>query len=160
VIVLIYGGAYVEAVRPLQILLITSSVIFLNVALVNPLLAWDRQTEYMKIIAVGALANVVMNVLLIPRFGIRGAAVATLLAEISVAGFGIRAYVKDARHASALRPLFSHPFIASLLAFGITLGVSLLIPLNAPWNLGMFAGIYVCYLFLVKQGIRKSLSIV
>jgi O-antigen/teichoic acid export membrane protein len=49
----------------------------------QPLLAWNKQKPYMWCIAAGALTNVVLNILLIPLYGIAGAAAATGLSVIT-----------------------------------------------------------------------------
>jgi len=81
---ILYGSEYNSAVLVLRILFLNVMIIFLNMALGNPLLAWGKQTKYMKIIAVGAGANLVFNFLLIPKYSLVGAAIATVLAEIVV----------------------------------------------------------------------------
>jgi O-antigen/teichoic acid export membrane protein len=61
-------------------------------ALVFPgLLAADAQNDYARLMVVTALANVVANALLIPRWGAEGAVVATLVAlvPLTVGGFGV-----------------------------------------------------------------------
>ena len=54
---------------------------FTNIGLGTPLLAWGRQKLHLKIIATAALASLVLNALLVPRYGGWGAVAALLLAE-------------------------------------------------------------------------------
>ncbi len=84
VIHILFGSNYQEAVVPMQILFFNVSFIFLNIALANPLIAWGKQREYLIIVSSGALVNVILNFLLIPNFGIVGAAIATVCSEVAV----------------------------------------------------------------------------
>ncbi len=83
-LVFAYGEAYAPAGPAFALLLVTAGVVHLNMAVGLPLLAWDRQTPYMWAVLSGAVVNVVLNVVLIPPFGILGAAGATLVAQVAV----------------------------------------------------------------------------
>ena len=78
---LLAGGAFLDAAPVLVILMVNVAVVYVNMSLGQPLIAWDRQRSYMWVVGGGALANVVLNVALIPRYGSTGAAWATLAAE-------------------------------------------------------------------------------
>jgi len=80
----IYGAGFEKAVLPLQILAWNITMIFINMAYGNPLLAWNKEKKYMKAVAIGAIVNLVLNPLLISRYSLVGASIATLLAEIAV----------------------------------------------------------------------------
>ena len=81
---IVFGITYQPAAMPLRILLFNVSFIFINMACGNPLLAWGEERAYLRVVAGGAIANLILNFLLIPRFGMIGAACATLLSEIAV----------------------------------------------------------------------------
>ncbi len=80
---LIYGPAYDNAVLPLQILCWNVVLVFVNESYGSPLLAWGEQNLYTKVVTASAVTNVAMNFLLIPSFGMVGAASATILAELT-----------------------------------------------------------------------------
>jgi O-antigen/teichoic acid export membrane protein len=80
----LFGSSFRLSSTPLRILLFNVSLVFVNMAFANPLLAWGEEKAYLKIVAGGAVTNLFFNVLLIPHYGIVGAAIATLLSEGTV----------------------------------------------------------------------------
>ncbi len=87
-IVLVNGPGFADAGVALAILLVNAGVVHVNAAIGTPLMAWNLQVPYMWAVVTGGVVNVVMNVALIPPFGIEGAAVATLVSEV-VVGAGL-----------------------------------------------------------------------
>jgi O-antigen/teichoic acid export membrane protein len=83
----LYGAAYEESSAPLAILFWAAPFMFVNALLTQDLIARVRQGRY-ALAAGGALAaNLALNLLLIPRYGMSGAAVATIATEaVLVAG--------------------------------------------------------------------------
>jgi O-antigen/teichoic acid export membrane protein len=84
IIVGIFGAAFESGVLPFQILLVSTTLIYFNIAIANPLLAWGKEKEYLFIVGAGACVNLLLNIVLIPEYGIVGAATATLAAESTV----------------------------------------------------------------------------
>lgn len=80
-IVAIYGSAYAEAGLPLAVLLIAVPVMFVTNLAGHLLGAVGEQRIVLRIAAVNILVNLGLNLLLIPRLGPMGAAVATLCTE-------------------------------------------------------------------------------
>lgn len=83
-ILIIFGNEYSGAIIPLMILSLNVAVISVNVFFGNPLTVWGKQKAYSVAITIGAIANVVLNILLIPKYSYNGAAFATLLSEVIV----------------------------------------------------------------------------
>jgi len=83
-IYLFYGAQYEQAILPFTILMINPLFVFANMAFGNPLIAWDKQRVYMRWITLGAVLNVILNLVLIPFYGMIGAAVATVLTEAAI----------------------------------------------------------------------------
>jgi O-antigen/teichoic acid export membrane protein len=81
IIGLIFGKEYAGAVLPFQILIWAAGIAIVCRLYHNTMTACDRQHSFMKIILASVAVNLVLNVLLIPPFGIMGAAVATVLTE-------------------------------------------------------------------------------
>lgn len=44
--------------------------------------AWDREKSYLKIVTISAVVNAILNLILIPFYGINAAAITTVLSEI------------------------------------------------------------------------------
>jgi O-antigen/teichoic acid export membrane protein len=82
VIDLVFGSAYLEAALPLQILLWSIPVSLIRNVSQGALIAYQRQDQLMLTATWAAGCNVVLNILLIPSWGLAGAAAATLLTEI------------------------------------------------------------------------------
>ena len=93
VVRLLYGDAYLPAAIPLKVLTWYTAFSYLGVAR-NAWIVCENKQKYLKYIYVSAaLANVILNLLLIPVWGTTGAAVASLIAQIvtvMVAPFFIR----------------------------------------------------------------------
>lgn len=84
IVEIIFGNAYNKSAAPLSILSLNLMVISTNIFFGNPLIAWGKQKQYSIAIAFGAVTNIVLNILLIPRYSYIGAALATLMAEVAV----------------------------------------------------------------------------
>ena len=81
---LLLGTSYLPALHVFSILLINVFLIFVNVSLAHLLIAWNQHKKYLVVVSLGALTNIVCNIILIPRYGIIGAAIATVCAECAV----------------------------------------------------------------------------
>jgi O-antigen/teichoic acid export membrane protein len=77
----LFGPPYVEGTTAFRLLILSIGPIFLHGHLHNLLLALDRTSIELRIVAAATTANIVLNLLLIPLWGIAGAAVNTVAAE-------------------------------------------------------------------------------
>jgi O-antigen/teichoic acid export membrane protein len=82
IIGIVFGPAYAEAVPALQLLIWTVPLCLLRDVPSAALLAMAREDQFFRLTAWGAAINVGLNLLLIPRFGMIGAAIATVTTEI------------------------------------------------------------------------------
>ena len=80
----IFGYRYMDADLPLEIFSINVLVVGINMLIGNPLIAWGKQNRYLIAIGIGAISNVILNFILIPKFSYNGAAIATVLSEMIV----------------------------------------------------------------------------
>ncbi|MEQ9107787.1 MAG: flippase [Limnobacter sp.] len=85
IVVLLFGPAYVAAGAVLAIHVWASVFVFLGVASGKWFLAENLQALSLQRTAIGAAANIALNLLLIPKFGEVGAAVATVI-SYAIAG--------------------------------------------------------------------------
>jgi O-antigen/teichoic acid export membrane protein len=148
-IILIYGNSYEGATLPFQILIWTVVVIFTSLTFGFTLMACDRERSYMLGVGCGALANIILNSVLIPPFGMIGAAVATLAAEIVV----IIYMVINSREIACIRVerYILRPVIASSV-MGLAIAWS-----NLHVLINIFIGMFVYIIvFLLLRGIRKE----
>ncbi len=88
---LCYGPGYAETAVPFAILIWTLPLCFLRDVPVMGLLAGGEEGQVFRLTLLAAILNFVLNVGLIPRFGMLGAAGATLLTEAARALLAIRA---------------------------------------------------------------------
>jgi len=79
---IVYDERYLDAATALQILTVALFLMFLNGFMGNVLIVGDDQQALLRIVAVSAVLNVAVNFVVIPRFGLAGAAAATVLAEL------------------------------------------------------------------------------
>lgn len=114
---LIYGGSYLPGVLALKILLLNLLVIAVSgVYGTLVLLPAEKNNEFMISVGAGALCNFILNLILIPAFSLAGAAAATLITELIVAGL----FFHWARREVQLDwwPYLVKPAFASAIAFG------------------------------------------
>lgn len=79
---LLYGSAYADAVKVLQILVWNTAFSMMGAARNVWLLAREKHSLLWRINLLGAVASLVLNALLIPVFGPEGAAAASVLTQI------------------------------------------------------------------------------
>jgi O-antigen/teichoic acid export membrane protein len=84
IITVLFGAAYLPALPSVALLLLNALVVSLNIGFGTPLIAVGRQQLFLRIMTVGAVLGLVSNLILIPRFGIIGAAAGTLIDEMSI----------------------------------------------------------------------------
>jgi len=78
---LFFGSEYNEGKIVFQILIWAVLIIYLNTGYSRGVLACDRQQWYFWGTAIPAAINIICNFILIPPMGIKGAAIATVMAE-------------------------------------------------------------------------------
>lgn len=104
IILLLYTEEYRSSILPLQILIGSLIFSYLSFPIGAFLNACDRQKMQTTIVGVVMFVNIVLNLLLIPRYGIVGAAIAALVGNILLTVFGYLVVPKIAR--------VSHSYIA------------------------------------------------
>jgi len=90
----IFGATSIGAVTSFQILLLTFLIVFPFAMINNTILAHNKQSYFVRFFLLGAATNIIFNLLLIPRFGIAGASVATVLSQLVANALTLRAVKK------------------------------------------------------------------
>lgn len=80
---LVYGTGYEPGALSFSILIFTIIPVFIGAIVGRIVYAYDKQKDTIKNIALGSAINVALNALLIPKWGIAGAATATIVANIT-----------------------------------------------------------------------------
>jgi len=83
VVNLLYGNAYQEAGSVLMIHIWTGVFVFLGVAFSHYLIVENLMMKSFYRTALGTILNIIFNFILIPKYGIYGAAIATLLGQMT-----------------------------------------------------------------------------
>lgn len=81
---LVFGPIYLDAIPVLQIFMIMLLTSFPLILLINVTLVYNEQKKLVLANIFGVLMNVILNYLLIPIWGITGAALATLVSSVIV----------------------------------------------------------------------------
>ena len=84
IILFIYGTGYIPSIITLQILIWTIVFMFINNLSYYLLGSINKPLIGVKIFAFGAILNIILNLLLIPKFSYIGSAYATVITEISM----------------------------------------------------------------------------
>lgn len=87
IVVALFGSAYADSGPVLAIHIWASVFVFLGVASSQWFVAENRQILSFQRTVLGAVINIALNYILIPKFGVLGAAYATVLAQASVCFF-------------------------------------------------------------------------
>lgn len=82
---LLYGASYAAAVPAFRILMLAFPLLSLNYALTHQLVGWHGERAWAVVCAAALLANIALDVRMIPALGIVGAAWATLSTEAVLA---------------------------------------------------------------------------
>ncbi len=147
IIELLYGKGFQESVIALQVLSWSFVLVVLRGVYRQALLAIGQQVKDLTCAGVSAGVNIFLTVILIPMYGMVGAAVATVLSDI--AWFGLISY-------------YAHTYIdvrSHLKIFGIPiLGIGLMVLLiwstaSYFWGLQIFVGsaTYLMVLFFLRE---------
>jgi O-antigen/teichoic acid export membrane protein len=94
IILLIFGQGFTQSVIVLQILIWTIVLTFAGASFVQLLQSTNKQIVITKISGICVVINIVINLLLIPKYSYIGASFATLLTEIILVGYIIFASYK------------------------------------------------------------------
>lgn len=122
-IMILAGEDYLPSIIPMQI--ITPSIIFIGIGSIT---AWQMLIplcmEKVTVIGavVGAIIDLIINFLLIPKFGASGAAIGTLIAEISVVCVHFFALRKELKHIA-----FRQELVKIMISAGISILVYILV---------------------------------
>jgi len=148
ILLVLFGPGYLPAASVLDMLFLSALAVGINVGLGMPLIALGRQGILLRAVAIGAGIGIVANAILVPEYGIEGAAVATLLTEAvtlvvlllnrpdmplrAVAGFGLRCLVAVLpaawlTHWLSAGPLQGQPALPALALAGAAGGVAYLL---------------------------------
>ena len=88
----LYGREYAASSDVLRILAPTIPLAFLSAPILTLFIGTDRERLYAKIMGLGAVTNVTLDLLLVPAYGPNAAAATTLATEVVVLAAALLAY--------------------------------------------------------------------
>jgi len=151
----LYGSEYLAATFSFQILILTVLLIFPAMLIGNYILAYNKQRKITPYAILGAVGNIVLNAILIPRFGIVGAAVATLSSQIIY-------YSLTWRLAKKINNFLTLCYLKKIIAAAILMGILNFVlnkfELSLILNIVISAGFYFYLLHLFKENIISEIK--
>ena len=166
IISVIFGTGYSQSIIALQIIIWTIVFTFAGAAFVQLLQSINKQLIITKISGICVVINIMLNLVLIPKFSYIGASYATLITEVILVGYVIFASYKlgyGIKHRIVISDLFrvilSTLIISAFLWYFKTLNLFLLI---ITGTLLYFASLYIVKgideedIYLVKQVICRE----
>ena len=121
ILTLVYGPEYVTATTAFRLLLWSAAIMITRTNYKIFLVAFHRQQQYLKAASYAAGANVALNLALIPRFGMVGAASATLVSEGLFLLLAHAAVSRSAARIPLIAPLLKPSIAAVVMALGMYL---------------------------------------
>ena len=112
-VVLLYGGDFALAGAYFEWLCLNVGLVFLNIGLGLPLLTWGFQKYQLWMTAPVGLANLAVNLVLIPVYGAWGAVATTLGAEFVIFFLTIRARRRIGVGWHPIAPIIAAPILCS-----------------------------------------------
>jgi len=109
VVNLLYGSAYSQAGSVLMIHIWAGVFVSLGLSFGKYLLVENYTNKYFNRTLIGAVANIILNYFLIPRYGIKGAAIATLIGQF-IANYGYDFFDKDLHRQLKIKTMCFFPF--------------------------------------------------
>ena len=115
-----------------------------------PFTAWNAPAQYGRSVLAGGIANLALNLLLIPSLGGIGAAIATVAAKITVGAWGYRTF-RTLTTYPVLRDFATYGVVSAVcVAFGVAVGILIAVPVVVQ-----LIAIGVAYLTFVSIRLRE-----
>jgi len=149
----IYDPSYLPAVWAFQILLVMVVITYLLYPLSSILIAANQQKKAFWITLIGAIVNIILNLILIPKFSLYGAAWATLITYVILLLLVLATIIRsglvqivDSKFFSVLLGIMG---ASTLMYFVITLPA--IYGLNVTFVILIGAGFYLLFFLLYKE---------
>ncbi|WP_302579575.1 flippase [Clostridium saudiense] len=132
-------------------------IAFANVIRTQYLIPNERDKEYLLSVIVGAIVNLVINWILIPRYGAMGATIATIIAEVIVCMIQVLAVRKELDLLKYIKSFYVFIFIGIIMFIGVySIGIKLGNNITTLFIQIIFGGTFYCtmsglYFYLTKN---------
>ena len=152
---LVFGSSYGAGGLSLKILMLTMLVDFPSMILSGAIFAYGQQKSLVISSIIGGITNVVLDLVLIPRFGIAGSAVATIIAQ-TASNWYIWHAMKSINYFAVLPKLYRAATAG--LAMGMVVLVLFFAHINVILNILIGAGAYGILLVLMREPLLFELK--
>ncbi len=156
IILFIYGSGYTTSVAALQTLIFVVPLIFITYLLGNILGAVNKQRILTIVAFANAIFNIILNLILIPKFNYIGASIATVATEglgfILMFSYISRYFFKISLTQNILKTLFSSILVLIVIYY---------LKFNLNWIIAAILGffMYLLLLFVLKIVTREDLEL-
>lgn len=144
----IFGVSYIGAISTFQILLATLLFVFPGTIFAEILIAQNKQKVFLITGISGALINIGLDLILIPKYGIAGSAIATLCAQ-AVVNIFFYLKVKQSLNITLTNTLYKSVLGTFIMGAFAYVSIQIELPLFAILSLSAF--IYTGILFVLKD---------
>lgn len=155
IIMLLFGEGYTHSIIALQILILSIIPIFLYHLLGAVILAIDKEKYTIPMWGICATTNVILNLILIPRFSYVGASITKLLSE-TILFIQFFYFVSKCLYRIPLRKVLYKPLIASLL---MGLFIFYFKEMNFAILIGLAIFIYISILFITRTFSKEDIQL-
>lgn len=152
---LLFGSGYTGGTLSFQILLATIILDFPVGVLGTMLFAYNKQKNITVYAAIGGFSNVIIDLILIPRFGIAGSAITTFIAQFLSTAY-IRHIAKKTNDFSVL-PRLKKVFAATAVMLAPVIVLKIL-GVNVIMNIIVSSAIYFAMLALAKEPLLREIK--
>ena len=156
IIPLLYGDQFQPSVVVLQMLSWRLFLTFLSIPLSFTLISMNKQNQMAIAVALSAVTNIVLNLILIPPLSYKGAAIAALVTGAVTFTFCFYMVSKHLYrlplHRLAIKPLIACLAMGMLVYWGKAINLVLLI--------GLAAALYFVILYLIKAFSREDVNMI
>ncbi|MHA6203863.1 oligosaccharide flippase family protein [Dyella soli] len=120
IVTLMYGNRYAEAIPAIEVTLVLAGLLLIGNGIVAFQTVVDRQDDRIRIGVYGMIGNVMLGVLLVPRYGLTGAVLTyggTRILEWMLAVYYLRRITRDGIPWGAMSRLFAVGLVATAVAW-------------------------------------------
>lgn len=153
---LVFGSQYLGATLTFQLLLLTLIPVFAGSIIGNAVFAYDQQKIFLRGAGMGAFANVLFDLLLIPPYGIAGSAVATVIAQIIANGYVYQKFKK-------IVPVGIFPLLGKITLASLGMGIVVFGVSRIGWSviptIALGIAVYALLLFVLKEPLLEVIGI-
>ncbi len=156
----IYNPSYAPSVLAFQILIIMAGIIFFHYPFNQILIVSNYQEKTFWVVFWGAIINVILNLILIPKFSFYGAAVATVITNILILFLLLRFVLKFTKINPFNLNLFFAVIGAVLSSVLMYLAISrpVIYYLHPLFSITLGAAVYLTFILIYKKLIKVFFS--